>query len=54
MVIYCDDYSIYNHIQEFNERLLNRTKKSRREDSRCGRQTIEAQNLVSYEFHSLA
>ncbi|KAK9924475.1 hypothetical protein M0R45_032841 [Rubus argutus] len=38
--------SIYNHIQEFNQRLLNRTKKSRRDDSRCGRQTIEAQNLL--------
>ncbi|XP_062009372.1 uncharacterized protein LOC133725964 isoform X1 [Rosa rugosa] len=37
--------SIYNHIQEFNQRLLNRTKRSRREDSRRSRQTIEAQQL---------
>ncbi|XP_050380192.1 uncharacterized protein LOC126797584 [Argentina anserina] len=38
--------SIYNHIQEFNRRLLNRTKRLRREDSRRSRQTIEGHQLL--------
>lgn len=47
MVILCDGYSIYNHIQEFIQRLLGRTRRSRREDSRRSKPTVETRNLVS-------
>ncbi|ONI18350.1 hypothetical protein PRUPE_3G210900 [Prunus persica] len=37
--------SIYNHIQEFIQRLLGRTRRSRREDSRRSKPTVETRNL---------